>query len=337
MPLQELRQKFFRVLMMDETLKNTIKDILEFRPDELKRSQADFQFTDIVKEIESLHEFVKDLSTNEEFFDYLPDVQRDDLKNKIQRIWDIFSQIKNFKPADLPNPQEIRNSLAEQIKNLYRETFNLIEQLTLFSIKTTGSQATFTNLTQEAKNSLKEANQAKKEILELLAISKETTGQVAVNEYLGIFNKSATKYRRISFAWLGISIIVGLILSVSLLKVSSEIAATIIQLNTFQSVVALVITKLFFLAITIYLMQQCVRNYMANMHQSVLNEHRENSLKVFSAMIKSSSTGETVDQILSYLAKSIFESGETGFFPGKDIAKESPDLVQIFKDIGKPK
>lgn len=322
---------------MDDSLKQVCNDILSYDENLLKRKQGDFQFTDVEKEIDGVMDFVRDLSQNEDFYNILPDTEQNSLRGRIQAVQNTFSQISNFAPASIANPQDIRNALAEQVREIYRNLFSNIIQLEIFRLRSKGAQGKLANIITEAKNVVKDAKGAQQQIADLLDAAKKTTSQVSLYEYLGIFKKVSSKYKRIAYVWLGVSGVFTIILLLLLFIIGNDLSKIIQNLQSSQAIIAIVIVKLFFIAIAVYVLQQCIRNYMANMHQGVLNEQRENSLKVFDAMVKSTSAPETTDQVLSYLAKSIFDSGETGFFPGKDISKDGPDLIQIFKDIGKPK
>ena len=322
---------------MNEEIKTVIEKIISYKPQDLKREHGDFQFTDVSKEIDSICQFVNELNTNRSFIDELPDNLLNSLRNSLNNTERIFSQISTFKPQDLSNPQSVRDSFANQIKGSYNELYDHINKLDVFSLKTSGKQGVFSNLTKEAKQTLQAVKNSYSEIQNLLETSKKTASKIPLYEYLGVFSQAATRHK-ISAICFGIaSFLSALILSLIVFKISEDLSIIIPKLKSTQEVFGILFTKLFFLAIIIYILQQFVRNYMANMHQYILNKHRENCLRVFDAMSRTATTKDTSDQVLSYLAKSIFESGETGFFPGKDISKDGPDIVQIFKDIGKPK
>lgn len=102
-----------------------------------------------------------------------------------------------------------------------------------------------------------------------------------------------------------------------------------------QVIFAVVIQKFFILAVMLFFIQVIIRNLFANLHQSTLNRHLENSLKVFNALVGSAKEGGTQDQVLAMLSKTIFDAGDTGFIPGKDLSKDAPDVVAFVKDVGK--
>jgi len=322
---------------MDDPLKEIIKSIIAFNTKELKREKGDFQFTDISAQIDRIWDFIKSLSENEEYFVILPTNQQDDLRSHINRINELFTQINNFKPSEVPNPQDIRNSLSQQIKDVYVPIFNYINQLDIYKLTTSGAQADLSNIKDEAKRALEEAKKAKQEIISITETAKKTVSKIPLYKYLGVFSKESEYHKRIAYIWLYITIGLSIILIGILFWVSWDFTINIAKFDSTPKIYAFLILKLFVLAIAIYVLQQSIRNYLANMHLFVLNKHREKSLEVFDAMIGTVKDSEMADQVLSYLAKSIFESGETGFFPGKDTSKDGPDLVQIFKDISKPK
>src|SRR3989338_1360644 len=238
---------------MNEEIKTVIEKIISYKPQDLKREHGDFQFTDVSKEIDSICQFVNELNTNRSFIDELPDNLLNSLRNSLNNTERIFSQISTFKPQDLSNPQSVRDSFANQIKGSYNELYDHINKLDVFSLKNSYS-----------------------EIQNLLETSKKTASKIPLYEYLGVFSQAATRHK-ISAICFGIaSFLSALILSLIVFKISEDLSIIIPKLKSTQEVFGILFTKLFFLAIIIYILQQFVRNYMANMHQYILNKHREN-------------------------------------------------------------
>jgi hypothetical protein len=322
---------------MDDTLKEQIKNIIDFNTKDLKREKGDFQFTDVGIQIDRIWEFLKDFSENEDYFETIPVNQQNDLRTQISRINDVFTQIKNFSPSEIPNPQDVRNDLVNQIQDIYSLIFNNLNQLDVYKLTKSGVQADFSNIKDEAKRTLEEAKKTKKNITAISESVKKTASRVPLYKYLGVFASDSDRHKKIANKWLIATFLLSLAVISVLLWLGLDFSKKIDSFDLVTKIYAFLILKLFFLAVMIYILQQSLRNYMAHMHLYVLNKHRENSLKVFDAMLKTVNDRTIADQVLSHLAQAIFESGETGFFPGKEVSKDGPDITQIFKDISKPK
>ena len=320
---------------MDETTTNNLNEFLGFNTSDLKREKGDFQFTDVSKEIDGLFSFGKDLQENPNFYNYLPELDQENVRNLITRINDIFKRIVSFKPSETPNPQDTRNNWANEVKQAYKDSFNYIIFLDVFRSQAKGAQAKFSSLNTEAKRALQDIEKARGEALELVETLRKTTSKAPLYKYLGIYEKQYEHYRNLAYGSLAVSVVLIVILVIGYFTVGNSFAESIVKVTTNQQIIALVFTKLFFFFVIFFILQQAIRNYMANMHQAVLNKHRENSLKVFDAMVKGATGDDTSDEVLSYLSKSIFDSGDTGFFPGKDSSRDGTDLIQIFKDFTK--
>lgn len=322
---------------MDQELIEILESITKLDPKKLKREKGDFQFTDISREIEAIISFAQNLSENVEYFKVLPDGQKQELKSQLVASRDILIQIDGFNPTAIPNPQEIRDQLAQQVIQTYQPLFNFINQFDIYLLKTVGSQAELSDIIKEAKRVLTETKKAKKEINDLVQTSKKTASKIPLYKYLGIFSEDSENHKNVARNWFIAAIILTLILLGGLYFIGWEFTKNVNNFDSTAKIYAFLIIKLFFLAVVIFALQQTVRNYLANMHQSILSKHRENSLKVFDALIKNTDNKDIQDQVLAYLSKTIFDSGETGFFPGKDVSKDGPDIIRIFKDITKAK
>lgn len=322
---------------MDPEIIELLKNISELNTNKLIRKNKDFEFTDISQKLDAIIQFSANALENKIFLEQLPDNQKEDLSEIIRNIANSMNQITEFNPGETTNPQEIRNQYASQIVTSYQQLFNYINQLDLFILKTSGNQATLSEITAESKRILSNMRRRQKNVEEIEKSSRKTASSVPLYKYLGIFEEQSLAHKNASYSWLGFTIVfTGL--SVYLLNnVSGEFATKMIDLDSTQKIYAFLIIKLFFLAIVFFILQQTTRNYLAHTHLSVVNKQRENSLKVFNAMIKNSDNKDITDQILLYLSQSIFFASETGFYPGKSGEKEGPDVVSIVKDISKGK
>ncbi len=316
---------------------NKISTISELDPEALKRSGKDFQFTDIANEISNIILFYRNFNQNLDFYNSLPESSANSLVGETEQIFDVLNSINVFDPTKFTDPSDERNKLSNTIKTKYNALFPFINHLDVFRLVAPNAQAEFVNLTKEAKNALNDVKVAKRGIENLLKSSEVAAQKVGLKNYGGEFNRLSRDYNGSADRWLAMSAVAVVVLAGLLFWVSAQMSMHVAELNTFQGIVTFVATKLFFVAIGIYLLQQFIRNYLANKHLKVIYEQRETSLKVFPVLIDSVQNEDAKNQIVLYASKSIFEAAKTGFFPGKDSTNGGPDLLGVFKDISKPK
>lgn len=323
---------------MAQELAQSVGNILRLDTNKLKRESGDFQFTDVTFELEKLYLFTNDLRELPSYFESLPDDRKDALTNQLELIDHSLSQINEFRPQEISEPAVQRNTLAQQVKSAYAQLYPYVESLDVAKLKSAGSQATLSNITQEAKNALKQAQESKKELDKLVASTKTVAIDTSVEEYQGIFSEQANKNKRMAGFIAVFAVITAIVISIYLYIVTNQLADIIKNadpLRSSQIVIAVVIQKLFILAVMLFFIQVIIRTFFANLHQSTVNRHRENSLRVFNALVESAKDQGVKDQVLTLLSKTIFEAGDTGFIPGKDLSREAPDVVAFVKDIGK--
>jgi hypothetical protein len=80
----------------------------------------------------------------------------------------------------------------------------------------------------------------------------------------------------------------------------------------------------------------CSRNYRAQKHNQILNQHRANALMTFRAFVEGTSDERVKDAILQQAAHAAFSGRPTGFDgPDKDMQAVNPVVEIIGKAVSK--
>ena len=181
---------------------------------------------------------------------------------------------------------------------------------------------------QAIKKELREAEQANEQVQKILKIIQETSGKTGVAISSTTFSTEATNHKKWARNWL-IAIVVSLMLALWATpalflgwKPFSNLAIDNFSSRNNAEIAHLSIFKIFFISLLYFIVYQCLRNYKAHRHLTVLNTHRQNALDVYPVMI-SAAEGDTKQVILREAASSIFNTGSTGYL---DIDKTPPPM-----------
>ncbi|MDO8649867.1 MAG: hypothetical protein Q7K33_00960 [Candidatus Berkelbacteria bacterium] len=321
---------------MDQTLTESLEKIVSYEPKKLKREYGDFQFTDVGSQIESLIHFASVVKESPDIFGKIPDSHKADFANQISQLAGLVEEINNFDPQTVQDPLAVRNQLADRLRNAYSGLFDYTRLYDFESLKNAVSLSTLTNLTDEARKTVKESREKNKQLEKILASAKSTTTVGAVDSYSGVFKKQSKINMWMAIVGGIVLLAVVVVLIILTLKVSSDVSDAVKGAQSSQQIVALIVVKLFYLAISIFAVQLLSRFTFANVHLMTINDHKENSLHIFALLLTSYKGTQIEGVLLESMVRSLTELHETGFIPGKDLSKDSPDILNIVKDFGKP-
>lgn len=95
------------------------------------------------------------------------------------------------------------------------------------------------------------------------------------------------------------------------------------------------ITRFVIISFYIYILTFVIRQYSVQKHLATLNKHRQNVLNSYHLLISSLSNEDnaTKNAIMMEVAKSIYESGQTGYLSTKEA--ETSSILEITKVVGK--
>lgn len=319
---------------MDE-IKPIIDKLTQINIVTLKREGRDFDFTDIHSLIVEIFESVKTLENHPEFWNYLPQNKRNNIKNYLGQFLKYIEQIQGFNPNQ-GNPQSVRDEIANNIRNNYNEFFeHLFPRLKLHILEKEFSTQKIQNTLKESKSLLEEIQKQKQKGEEILKVMREISAVAGVSNFAGVFGEQAKKHKKSANWWLIVSIITAVAIGCFLWWVFDQLVETIKSEVGFQVSIQIFLAKILLLSFFSVVFYQIVKNYNANMHLYTLNKHRENSLKTFQAFVESTNDPKTKDAVLIQATKAIFEAGDTGYVSSKDgtiTGMETIKIVEQFKE-----
>lgn len=307
--LNEIKLKLVRVDSVKTTLSETLLD----------------EFTSIVKELIDYLTGVAKL-TDQQFV-----TTREQIKSTVHRhneeILNIWPQIvaiiiDNNSNVEFEEMFEELRILKEQNNDSNIEVEKRLEELRLLKEKTDEDAATIERLKNSLNDDITTFNERYK---------NEIFGKAEILRQEDTFFKDAQEFKRISRNWfIGIIFTSALLITI-LFFVFKQFCFELVCFDetcTFnydlickgcnRSVLNLEIFKAIAFRVVLisflsYLINICVRNYNANMHNYTVNKHKANSLSAALILLDKAKTDDGNDQIMTQAANAIFSHQPTGF------------------------
>lgn len=170
--------------------------------------------------------------------------------------------------------------------------------------------------------------------------ARKRATEEAVSNYAVIFDNAAKEHSNFVATWnigkmgaaekwllLAGSLILGF--AYFILHIKNLIPVDVESKNT-TAVVIEYVTRMLVVSFAIYLITFCLKQFTIQRHLATMNRHRKNVLNSFTLFIKSidSDDKEAKRVLMMEVAKSIYESGPSGYVAGKDSDAPSFDFSQ---------
>lgn len=319
---------------MDE-IKPTLDKLNQVDVSALKREGRDFSFTGVHNYIVEIFENVKALQTHTEFWNYLPQEKKNNIRSYLEHFLRYIEQIQNFNPTQ-GNPQSERDGIANNIKSNYGQFFEqLFPRLKLHILEKEFSSQKTQDLLNQARQDIEVIAQQRQQGEEILKAMREVSAVTGVSKFAAVFGDQAELHRKSARNWLWVTIASAVGIGGFLYWIFSQLVQTIQSGVDFQVSLQIFLAKILLLSFFSVVFYQIVKNYNANMHLQTLNRHRENSLKSFQSFVESTDDAKIKDMVLIQATKAIFEAGETGYISTKGEGITSMETIKIVDQMEK--
>ncbi len=312
---------------------NTIGDL-----NALRRDGRDFSFSDVHHLILEVYNNLTKITQNPDFWDLLPENIRNNSISPFTEITNVVQQIKDFNPAQGAN-QSTRDSIANNIRSYYSQLYTpVFLPLEIFNVKKSLSSGNIQQLSKEAQDTITEINKQKAKGEELLKAIQEAAAVGGASKFAGVFGEESRKHKVSANIWLFISTISAGLILWFLYDTFTNLTNALKSITTGGDIsitLQLFFAKILILSFLSVVFYQIVKNYNANMHLSITNKHRENSLKTFQSFVESTSDPKTRDIVLVQATQTIFTTGDTGYITSKDGMASSFDAVKLIEQSQK--
>lgn len=167
---------------------------------------------------------------------------------------------------------------------------------------------------------------------DILAEARKKSGSVALSEYSTVFAKYARDAKRISYWWLGSTVLLaGCIIGFLFWLINYwNQTPTNAPIQTIQAV-QMGCAKLALFSTALYLLSWCGRNYKAQWHTYIVNTHRANTLNALEVYANSVKEETRHDAIMQHACGAIFSQITTGFIPDQADTAATPPILEIIR------
>ena len=274
------------------------------------------------------------------------------IKNNLQQLMAIFSEIHSFGLQNSSESQNLNEEHKGILRNIVRFSHNVkrelgptisylnskkVEQLetrvndTIDDAvnKTAKKFNTETNRLQKHSDQAEQSEAKRQEDFnQLKGQLEDTLAEESVSKYEKIFERQASKHQEGAFWWL--------ISTVGLIVVFGFVFYWLFDsLKLGGGVLQNLLTKGFLLSLIYLLLNRSIKNYTAEKHLEVVNRHRQNALRTFQAFHSAAGENQEIqDAVLLAATNAIFDANQSGYLSAKMRGSESANPIpQVIKAV----
>ncbi len=216
---------------------------------------------------------------------------------------------------------DARDALIGKLDTAYQSCFTILYPFISYSISKTvdfqrleaDGRATIQSIQDNVKKITGELKEAQTEAGKILADIREAAAEHGVSQQAVYFKQAAEKHEDQAGKWLTGTIWLAVVMT--LYAVASLFIHKIpfLKPDTTAVSIQLAISKALIFAVISYMLYMCVRNFLANRHNVVVNKHRQNALMTYTAIMDAAKDIEQKEVVLSQAASCIFAPQSTGY------------------------
>ena len=257
------------------------------------------------------------------------------------KLGNLIETVRSFN-LNQDKPADACSLIVERIKDAYDEvTEPLAIPLAFTAVQATDyakiereAKGYYATIKEESDNLSAFLSKVKDDASKALSAVQEQAAQAGVSTNAHIFTADAGNHSTKAQKWFKATIVVS---SVTLgAALCFFIAGFIWTPTTSPAGIQYIINKLVILSALSFGIFWCVRNYKAEKHNQILNQHRANALLTFQAFYEGTADPQVKNMILLQAAQAAFGSRPTGFdSQEKELCGNNPIIDLIGKSMTK--
>jgi len=262
----------------------------------------------------------------------------DRIRRFAESINQVIDQIRAFRISGSSNPVNERNQLVARLDSEYFELLReMPHAVTVFlssapdqsAIEEKAAAALARIAAMEEKATQTVATRSK-EADDFLDKIRQASGSVALQSYSSFFKNEASAASILAMRWLFATILVSAAMFTYLIWLVFFWAKAVPDYTVVQ---ALQVggTKIALFTVGFYAISWTGRNFKAQWHIRVINNHRANTLNALEAFSNSAKSEQTREAILIHASSAIFAQVNTGFIPDQGDAPSNPSIFEIVR------
>lgn len=317
-------------------LEEQLKLLQEIDLNSLKRTGLGvFEFEEAFPQLQQMYFLLSFFGENKDLLkNNVSQEHVDQVTAKVKEFLQVAEGITGFDPKGTANPNVIHKQILDNIRNrqkhILKDLLTLQTYLQVQKMKPEEISKYLGGQRKEIEKMVKELESKNKEAGETLTKIKEISGTAGATVYSEVFKNQAIKHERQAHNWfIGALSILGVIIAYLLFLLFQNPTTN----QSFEIVVQNAFVKILFLSTLFYALYQCVRNYNANMHLRVLNQHRQNAIETFEAFANAATTPEVKSAVLMQATQSVFDFNKSGHLSKDNPSGSSPNFVDFFHNL----
>lgn len=299
-----------------EEIRKSVEWLSELDVNALKQDKKEYKFPDkIFQYFNNFKKFIEMFNCEQFeqlYWSFLSENQKANFNREILTFASLINQAKNF------SINQIKNNTYNAVDNLVTNIeakYHLLGPL-LISVMLFYNQGNFIDSQKSFSQVVKDGKKALKEIENITNEVKDVAIKAGVAIHAKIFDVQAKKYLGAAIFW-GILSIVLVVFILNQIQHFTRLIEDIVHSNgVISSQIYISITVERIVTVSIFFTMLWVtifKGFVPNMHLSVLNRHRANSMKTSQIFTSSGSNEKVRDVVLIQATDAIFKSGETGY------------------------
>jgi hypothetical protein len=324
-------------------LAHGIETVLGFDLESLIRTEqlgTTYHFEPVRAHIEGMLRTIDELGQSR--LEKLPTRTLWSLSKLMRRVEFLFLDMKNFMPrdsVDFPDPKAAWDKIGEAIYNTSSDCFDEIAPILAFlkadSQDMRAQLNEFHKATQElrdqATDTLARMKSCENETGAILDAVKKAAEEVGVTGEAKHFKEAAKKHSNAAWMWLGLTTAsIGLLAGLAYWNLQYHMNDY--QPGSWGKAVPFMVAKVIAFSVLYFLVVALLKNYRANRHNCVLNEHRANALSTFETFALSAKDPAVKDAILTTATESVFATRQTGYLQDEPVQQSAPQILEIIRN-----
>lgn len=243
------------------------------------------------------------------------------LKERANADYALFDGILTFSVKGQGSPEDARDRLISGIKDAYQRTFSILCSIVSYSVcRTTDfrlvedqAKGVLQGIKDNAEHFSEELQRSKEEGTRILEDIRKVAAEQGVSQQAIYFKNEAERHASEADKWKKHTwwAATGLVLVAFAMLFLSKWSWLTPTDN--YSALQLVTSKMLIFATLSYVLYMCGKNFLSHKHNQILNQHRQNSLMTYKAIVDASGTPEGKELILAQAAHCMFSPQDTGY------------------------
>jgi hypothetical protein len=259
------------------------------------------------------------------------------LQAQAKNAFNLFDSVIKFKSTNI-DAEGTKMSLISQIEAAYQPAFNYIYPLISFAV---ARKVDFNALAAEGRTAVQsikdntakvvaELKETSESAAQVLKEVREAAAEQGVTQQAKYFADESTAHLGYSKKWLFASVCMAIIVLIYSVSTLFFTKIPLLTAATPTEAVQITASKFLVFFVLVYALFQCVKNYSSNMHNSIVNKHRQNSLMTYKTLTEAGGSPEAREVVLQHAASAIYAPSDTGYVKNEERGSGDNALIGMF-------